>query len=70
MPCLGCSEKVLTIQIISCHQQFEAEIWRDPHVSNMLLVLVALLIIEVLADLLEDDAAAQQKQTIGLVRQA
>lgn len=50
-------KSLLTVQIVSCHQQLQAQLGRDVHVGDILRVAVAVVVVEILGDFLEDHAA-------------
>lgn len=50
---------MLTIQIISGHEQLQAKLRRNIHVWNIFCVLVLFIVVKVLADLFEHDAAIE-----------
>lgn len=49
----------LCIQVVRRHQQLQAQLWWDVHVRHIELVLVLLVVQEVFADFLENDATAE-----------
>jgi hypothetical protein len=49
--------RLLCIQIISRHQQLQAQLWRNIHIRHVRLILVLVVVAEVFADSLEDNTA-------------
>jgi hypothetical protein len=49
----------LCIQVIRSHQQLQAQLWWDIHIRHVDLILVLLIIQEIFANFLENDATAK-----------
>lgn len=55
---LGTRVRKHTVQVISRHQQFQTQLKREVHIGHILRIFEFLIVIEVFADFLEHQAAA------------
>lgn len=58
--------KSSSVQIVRRHQEFQAHLRRDIHIGNIGLAVVFLVVKEVFADFLEDDATACKEALLAM----